>query len=970
MLEQFRNITKSLDGDFRFDEIHLTIYSTDASVYRERPLAVAFPKHATDLKKLIGFARENNTSLIPRGAGTSLAGQVVGSGIVVDVSKYMAEIISLDVNKKQVTIQPGVVLDELNLYLKPHGLFFGPETSTSNRCTLGGMVGNNACGSHSLIYGSTRDKISSLKAFLSDGTEVVFKELTREEFAKKCVLQNLEGDIYRKLNALLINPDLQAEIEQEFPDKSIHRRNTGYAIDILVDTDIFSNNGIPFNLAKLIAGSEGTLVFITEITLKLDPLPPKFKTLVAIHLDSLEASFKANLTALKYKPTAVELIDKKIIELAQKNKGLDDYRFFLNGTPESVLIVEFWSDSETENLSVAKAMESDMRAAGYGYHFPKISGSDISKVWHLRKAGLGILSNMPGDARPVALVEDTAVNPEKLPEYMHDFQDLLKNFNLDCVFYSHIGSGELHLRPILNLKLEADVHTFREFGRETAKLVKKYRGSLSGEHGDGRLRGEFIPLMYGDHIYQIFKEIKHTFDPKRLFNPGKITDTPAMNFSLRYVPGIETPEYETHFDFSETQGLIRAAEKCNGAADCRKNVVMGGTLCPSYMATRDERNSTRARANMLREVLTHDPEPFSNSDLYDILSLCLSCKACKTECPSNVDVAKLKAEFLQHYYDIHGVPKRVRRIVNISKYYKLMALAPGLSNLISRTTLFKIAMKKFGFSPARSFPEITNPLTRTIKRTNLEQKNPIIGNFVFFFADEFTTHTENMIGIYTYLLLTKLGYKMLIPKHAESGRAYLSKGLVKEAKLLAEQNINLLSHHVSENHPLIGIEPSAILTFRDEYPELVSDDLKPAAKQLAKNALMVEEFLMREMEAGRIKKESFTKVAKNIKLHGHCQQKAIASTKASKYILSFPENYSVTEIPSGCCGMAGSFGFEEEHYELSQKIGELVLFPTIRATDKETLIAAPGTSCRHQIKDGTKRTALHPVEILYRALAK
>jgi len=515
MQDKLIRLAAELAGDLKYDNIHLTIYSTDASVYRERPLAVAFPKNSDDIKTLIRFAKTHKTSLIPRGAGTSLAGQVVGSGIVVDVSKYRTKIVSLDIENKQVTVRPGVVLDELNLYLKPHGLCFGPETSTSNRCTLGGMVGNNACGSHSLVYGSTRDKLVSLRAILSDGSEGEFKDLTKEEFAKKCVLQSLEGDIYRHINARLLDENLRAEIESEFPDKSIHRRNTGYAIDILANTNVFSNSDSPFNFAKLIAGSEGTLAFITEITLSLDILPPEHQAAVAVHLDSLEASFKANLIALKYNPVAVELIDRKIIELAQQNKGLDDYRFFLNGTPESVLIVEFWANSEIELKNLAKDMESDMRRAGFGYHFPMVFGKDISKVWHLRKAGLGILSNMPGDARPVALVEDSAVSPEKLPEYMREFQELLAMYKLDCVFYSHIGSGELHF-DLLNLKNEADVHTFREFGRETAKLVKKWR--LAQRRTWGR--------AFARRIYSAYVRRKHLSN----FQRNKTHLRPIQNF--------------------------------------------------------------------------------------------------------------------------------------------------------------------------------------------------------------------------------------------------------------------------------------------------------------------------------------------------------------------------------------------------------------------------------------------------------
>ncbi len=974
MFLQLSELKKMFSGDIFTDKIHRTIYSTDASAYKEEPIAVAFPKSDNDIKELIKFASENKTSLIPRGAGTSLAGQVTGKGIVVDVSKHFNKIIAVDTDKKTVTVQPGVVLSELNVYLSKLGLFFGPETSTANRCTMGGMSGNNACGLHSLIYGSTRDHTASIKALLTDGSEVVFNDLTKEEFEAKCKLNNFEGELYRHIYKVLSDTETQNIILKEYPDKEVKRRNTGYALDMLLKNDIFNiNSEEKFNFCKLLSGSEGTLVFITEITLKLLPLPPKNKAIITVEFEKLEHSFYANLIALKYKPGAVELTDKTILDLTKDNPGFKQNRFFIEGDPEAILIIEFARETFEEIEEIARLMEAEMRQAGLGYSFKTITGKNITKVWDLRKAGLGILSNMPGDGAPVSLVEDTAINVEKLPEYIKDFQKILAKYRLNCVYHAHIGTGELHLRPILNLKSKADVEIFRNVAHETALLVKSYGGSLSGEHGDGRLRGEFIPLMYGNRIYNIFKDIKSVWDPTGIFNPGKITDTPPMNEYLRYIPGNATKEYSTTFDFSKTLGYLRAAEKCNGSGDCRKSEISGGTLCPSYMASRNEKNTTRARANMLREVLTNSDRPFEDENLYEVLDLCLSCKACKSECPSNVDVAKLKAEFLQHRYDIKGIPMRSRLVAEISKINGILSLAPALSNFFLNNKFFsKLIMNTVGFNSKRKMPAIS---TKTLlKHDKSRRRITSAQKTVYLFADEFTNYNEADIGITTILLLEKLGYNVIIPKHTVSGRTYISKGLIRKAKVIAKKNIDLLKNIISEDKPLIGIEPSAILTFRDEYIEFFNAETEKIyhteAKNLSKNVYTLDEFLAKEMKSGYIKKESFKTDTRKIKLHGHCQQKSIASTEALKYILSFPENYSVEEIPSGCCGMAGSFGYEKEHYELSMKIGELVLFPAVRNAEPETIIAASGTSCRCQIADGTGVKALHPAETLFRDLRR
>ena len=967
-----KHLQPQFKGDIFTDETMRLLYATDASAYREIPLAVVRPKDKEDIRLLIQFANEYKTSLIPRTAGTSLAGQVVGNGIIVDVSKYMCRILEINEAEHWVRVEPGVVLDELNKIVAKKGLFFGPETSTSNRCMIGGMVGNNSCGAHSLIYGSTREHTIAIKGFLSDGSEVDFKPLNKIEFEEKLIGNTLENKIYQQINEVLNNKENQAEIIAQYPDKSLERRNTGYAIDLLMDMQPFSEAGAAFNFSKLLAGSEGTLAFSTEITLNLVPLPPKDVALVCIHCNSLKDALKGNIIALKHHPVAIELMDDIIMDCTKDNIEQRKNRFFIEGNPKAMLIVEFAMESKEAILKAAENLEKDMRAAGYGYHFPIVFGDDVKKVWNLRKAGLGVLSNIPGDAKPVPVIEDTAVNPQFLPEYIDEFQAILDKYKLNCVYYAHIATGELHLRPVLNLKDPKDVELFHTVALETAQLVKKYKGSLSGEHGDGRLRGEFIPLMIGEKNYKIIQQIKETWDPQHIFNPGKIVDTPPMNTFLRFESVKKEREIETIFDFSKDEGILRAAEKCNGSGDCRKSEIIGGTMCPSFMATRDENATTRSRANILREFLTRSDKenPFDHKEIYEVFDLCLSCKACKSECPSSVDVAKLKAEFLQHYYDANGIPLRTRAIAYISRINALGSIATPVTNFfMSNVFTSGIAKAVLGFSTKRSIP-----LLSKITLRKWAANNKLTGNYpngkVYLFADEFTNFNESNIGIKAIRLLAKLGYEVVIPKHLESGRTYLSKGLVRTAKKIAIQNTIYLKDIISETMPLIGIEPSAILSFRDEYPELVGKDLLQDALKLACNTLMFDEFFMREVEKGKIAKESFCKVAKQIKLHGHCQQKSIASTLPTKKMLAFPENYTVDEIPSGCCGMAGSFGYEKEHYDISMKVGELVLFPAIRETKKDVILAALGTSCRCQIKDGTGREALHPVEIMFDALEK
>jgi len=969
---KFISLQNKMEGELHRDTTTRLLYATDASAYKVLPLAVAYPKTENDLQHLIRFASDEKLSLIPRAAGTSLAGQVVGDGIVVDVSRYFTKILELNKEEKWVRVQPGVILDELNLYLKDFGLFFGPETSTSSRCMLGGMLGNNSCGSHSIIYGSTRDHTLEVNCILSDGNKAVFKSLTKEKFELKCAQNNgLESQLYQQIKNILSSSENRESIRNEFPDPKIGRRNTGYAIDVLANSSLFTKSGEAFNFSKLLAGSEGTLAFTTEIKLNLVPVPPKEKALVCAHFKSLEEAISGNLIALQYKPGAVELMDNQILKLTEDNRTQARNRFFLEGNPGALLIIEFARETKAEIEDIANKMEAEFRKNKLGYHFPLLSGSEnIARVWDLRKSALGVLSNMKGDAKPVSLIEDTSVNPEVLYEYIAEFKELMRKHEIECVFHAHIGSGEIHLRPILNLKDSGDQKKFHQIGQDSARLVKKYKGSLSGEHGDGRLRGEFIPIMIGKKNYQLLREIKQCWDPNNIFNPGKIVDTPKMNTHLRYLPDQQTREIQTYFDFSDDMGILRATERCNGSGDCRNTQLTGKTMCPSYQAGLDEKLTTRARANLFREFLTNSDKtnPFDHKELYDILDLCLSCKACKSECPSNVDMAKLKAEFLQQYYDKNPIPVRSKLIANITRINNLGSHSPSFFNYMNQHPFVgKMIKRNLGFAEDRSIPKLHKTTLRKWFTVN-DKKEKTSNKKVYLFADEFTNYNDTPIGIKAVQLLWELGYQVIIPDHKESGRTYLSKGMVKKAKFLAIKNVNLLKNLISKETPLVGIEPSAILTFRDEYPELVSSGLLTDAKNLAANTFMIEEFLYREMKSGNIKKEQFRFEKKEIKFHTHCYQKALASSLPIQEILSFPENYHASEIQSGCCGMAGSFGYEKEHYDLSKKIGELVLLPEVRNTPRSVLIAASGTSCRHQIKDETKREALHPVEILYEAL--
>jgi FAD/FMN-containing dehydrogenase/Fe-S oxidoreductase len=950
-----------LEGTLLYDDLHKTLYSTDASVYRIRPNAVALPKTVEDISKLIKFAAQHHISITPRTAGTSLAGQAVGEGLVVDVSKNFTKIISFDAQKKTVTVQPGVIRDELNLFLKPHGVFFAPITSTSNRAMIGGMVGNNSSGTTSIRYGVTRDKIVEVKAVLSDGSQVSFSELTSGEFIEKTKGDTLENKIYKSLYEELSLKAIQQEIIKEFPKPEIHRRNTGYAVDILLRSELFGGTEPTINVGKLLCGSEGTLAFTTEITLKVDDMPPVHNIMVVAHYHTIQESLESVVVAMKHHLYTCEMIDDTILDCTKTNREHIKNRFFLVGEPKAIMLFEVASDTLEDAENQANALIADLEKHNFGYALVKIYGPDIDKANELRKAGLGLLGSIVGDNKAADSIEDTAVELSDLPAYIKEFSAMMLRHGQEAIYYAHAGAGELHLRPVLNLKKTSDLKLFRTIATDVAHLVKKYRGSLSGEHGDGIVRGEFIPFMIGQANYELLKRIKLAFDPNSVFNIGKIVNALKMDENHRVVSGRVEPDIQTFQDFSDSLGILRAAEKCNGSGDCRKLPSAGGAMCPSYRATKNEKETTRARANALREYLTYSEKEnkFDQKELYEVFELCVSCKACASECPSNVDVATLKAEFLYQYQKANGFSTRNKIFAHNAKLNKMGSLFPSITNFISNQSLVK---KSMGIAPERQVPLLAK---RTFKKWHKNYKAEQ-GNFpngqVYLFNDEFTNYYDVNIGIDAFELLTKLGYQVLVVDHQESARTYLSKGFLEEAKKIANINVNIFKDLISAKAPLIGIEPSAILTFRDEYLRLADD--KESAQRVAQSAFTIEEFFKKEIIEGKIKPGSFSEEKKEIKIHGHCHQKSLSSVEATFAMLNLPTNNTVTIYNSGCCGMAGSFGYEKEHYKVSMQMGEDTLFPKVRATGQNVKIAAAGTSCRHQIFDGTSREAQHPVSIL------
>ena len=964
--EKWSPIREELDGELRDDRLHRMLYSQDASVYQEQPQGVAFPRNRDDVQALVETANALGVGLIPRAGGTSLAGQCVGDGIVVDTGRHMNEI--LEVNKEEgwVRVEPGVILDDLNRYLEPYDLYFGPDTSTSNRCMIGGMIGNNSCGSHSILFGNTRSHLLEVGVVFSDGEYAEVGDWDRSELEAR-----MEGDgrLAEGLRALEHIGEEHAElIEERYPRRDVLRRNTGYALDEVVRRAPHGDEG-PFALQKLLCGSEGTLGLVTEAKLNLVERPKK-RLVVCVHFHTLEEALKATVRAVKHDPAAVELMDRRVLEATKNNIEQSRNRFWVEGDPGAVLVVEFYRQSDEELEAAVDGLVEELKADNAGYAYPVVRPPKDKRVWDLRKAGLGLLMGIEGDVKPVTVVEDTAVAVDVLPDYVRDFSKIMDAYDTACVYYAHASVGELHLRPELNLKDPEDVERFKGIAEDVADLVKRYQGSLSGEHGDGRVRSPLLERFYGPEVMELHRDVKTAFDPEGIFNPGNIVDPRPIDEDFRFETGRETPEVETYFHWNKEQGLVRATELCNGAGVCRKRADSGGTMCPSYMATLDEKDSTRGRANVFRTLLTDGPpeEAFESDELGEALDLCLSCKGCKSECPASVDMAKMKAEYLQQRYDREGTPMAARFFAYFGTMARLGSIAPRLANWMLSLGLVKWVLEAwFGVSRQRELPEMAaSTFDAEFKQYRREHGAPDDdAEVLWLYVDPFTDFTEPEVGIDAVRVLEALGYRVERFGMRDDGRTYLSKGLVKKGRRVLERGLEKVGDEL-ENHrgrPVIGLEPSALLTFRDEMTDLVGSSHREAAKRLEERSFLLEEFLAQRLDADELDTSVFGGDATTAVLHGHCHQKAMVGTEPTKAVLE-AAGFDVETLQTGCCGMAGSFGYEADHYEISMDIGELVLFPALRDLDDGDVVVAPGTSCRDQIADGVDEQARHPASIL------
>ncbi len=962
-----------LEGDVRFDQVTRILYSTDASVYQIMPIGVVIPRHAGDVVAAVTLAARHGIPLLPRGSGTSLGGQTVGEALVLDFSMYMNRVLEVDPDAARVRVQPGVILDELNSELRPLGLQFAPDVATSNRASVGGMMGNNSSGAHSVLYGKTVDHVLSQHVVLADGSEARFHELDVTEWERRATGQGLEARIYSEVGRLV--EEHREEIDRRFP--RIMRRVGGYNLDEFVRRDSHS-------LAKLTVGSEGTLAVVTEATLNLVPTPAATGLLVA-HFNDLIEALEATPECLAFAPAAVELTDRTILQLSRGNAALAHSATFLQGDPEAILVVEFYGKdaASVKEQVCALAARLEQRRLGYAWA-PVLPPAEQKAVWNLRKAGLGLLMGMKGDAKPVGFVEDTAVAPEHLADYIRRFRALLQEHGCVASYYAHASVGCLHVRPVLNLKQSEDVRRMRAIAEGVADLVLEYGGAMSAEHGDGLVRSEFQERMFGPRLYGAFQELKRAFDPHWLMNPGKIVHAPPMDANLRYGAGYRPPlplgegkgegfPLNTHFSFARDGGFAGAVELCSGVGACRKK--SDGTMCPSYRATLEEKHSTRGRANLLRAALSGrlPAEELAGDAIHDALDLCLECKACKTECPSNVDMAKLKYEFLAHYHARHGTPLRARLFANAARAGRFGTRFAALANPLLRSAPARWALDRFaGIDRRRALPPFAREtFTAWFRRRTPRSPLPLgagpgegspLGS-VLLLADTFTDYHEPDNGIAAVRVLEALGYRVEVPALRCCGRPMISKGLLAEAKANGSNNLALLAPRVRQGIPLLGLEPSCIATYRDDLGDLVGGD---DADAVAKHSFLVEQFIVDRH--GTQSDLPFQELRADALLHGHCHQKALFGTAGTLAALRLVPGLTVEEIPSGCCGMAGSFGYEKEHYDLSLKIGELSLFPRVRAASPETVLLAPGTSCRHQLADATSRHAVHPIIVLERAL--
>ena len=956
--EMVADLNKLVSGEVRFDKMSRVLYSTDASIYEIEPVGVVIPRSAEDVIAVVETANKYGVSVLPRGGGTSLGGQTVGHSIVMDFSKYMRHIVEVNEEERWVRTQPGIVLDVLNHQLRDRNLLFAPDPSTSNRGNVGGALGNNSCGAHSIMWGKTVDNVRELDVVLSDGTPTRFGGLDGAQLEARMRREGLEGDIYRGLfNIGEANRD---EIIARYP--KIQRRVSGYNLDEFV-------SGMGFDMARFVVGSEGTLVSITEAKLNLVP-KPTFTALGVLHCADLLESMEATVVALDFQPAAVELIGSMIIRQAKSNLAYSRITDFIDGDPEALLAIEVVGESQDEVISKLVNLGAIFSSRNLGYTFLRMfRPEDQNKVWDVRKAGLGLMMNVPGDAKPLPFVEDTAVAPEYLPDFVRRFDEIVTSHGTEAGYYGHASVGCLHIRPLINLKRQEDVDRMVAIAEEIGDLVMEYGGSMSGEHGDGLVRSWFNRKMFGDQLYDAFRDVKRTFDPNGVMNPGKIVDAQPMTENLRIGPQYSPLPLDTGFAFGSEGSFAHGIEMCNGQGACRK--TLGGTMCPSYMATREEEHSTRGRANALRAALSGalPADSLTDKRLYDTLDLCLECKGCAAECPSNVDMAKLKYEFLNQYHKANGLPLRNQFFGNIATLSKFGSFFAPFSNWANKLPAARrILESHVGIDRRRELPPFASQtFAQWFKARGGSPDSANRLGQVVLFPDTFTNYNHPELGRAAVTVMESLGYQVLLPKARCCGRPMMSKGMLSKAKENARYNLDAIYDYVKSGAKLVGLEPSCILTFADEYEDLVPQ-LSDKAALIAENTMLVEQFVAYALERGAKLDLDGSRLPNKILFHGHCHQKARVGTAPALSVLRSIEGCETVEINSGCCGMAGSFGYETEHYDISMRIGEMSLFPTIRNQEGDFVVVAEGVSCRQQIERGVNKRARHLVEVLADAI--
>jgi FAD/FMN-containing dehydrogenase/Fe-S oxidoreductase len=954
--ELAQEIGRRVSGEVRFDPYSRVLYSTDASIYQMEPVGVVIPRNVDDVLAVMEIARDHQIPVLPRAGGTSLAGQCVNHAIVIDFSKYMNQLIEVNREEHWARVQPGIVLDQLNRLLAPYDLQYAPDPTTASRACVGGGIGNNTCGSHSVIYGKTLDHVKELDVVLSDATRAHFHQLNAHELESKLSGTGLESDIYR--GVLRIAREHLPEIEARYP--KIMRRVSGYNLDN------FMNEG-PVNLARMAVGSEGTLCVTTEARVNLVPRPT-MTALSVLHFADIFQASEATREVLRHPVSAVEIMDKMMLDRCRESLGFAQNLSFTEGDPGALLLVEFYGESAGELAARMDALKSDMSRKRLGYACVNLTDrASQNNVWNIRRAGLGLLMSIHGDAKPLPYVEDTAVDPEKLGPFVRRFDEIVRNHNTEAGYYGHASVGCLHIRPLVSLKDQDGIDRMVSIADEISDLVKEFGGSLSGEHGDGIVRGVWAEKMFGPEIVDAFRQLKKTFDPHGIMNPNKIIDCPPMTENLRYGTGYGAARLTTTLDFSLDTDYAGAVEMCNGMGACRK--LEGGTMCPSYMATRDEEHSTRGRANLLRAALSGNlPEgSMTGKRLYEALDLCLECKACKSECPSGVDMAKLKYEFLDNYYRVNKMPLRTRVFAGINQINQWGSRLAPFSNWGAASPVGKwISSSLLGVHPRRRLPAFARQSFRQWFNSRRPAGPGSNGRgTVALFNDTFMDYNYPQVGIATVELLETAGFRVELTNTGCCGRPMISKGLLAQAAAAAQANVAALYRYAERGIPIIGCEPSCLLTFRDEYPEMVRDE---RTRAVAAHSYLIDEFLARLQDRGELDLK-FGPLVKQVLFHGHCHQKSLAGTDSSLKALRLPANYRVELINAGCCGMAGSFGFEKEHYEVSMKIGGQALFPAVNSRGTDWEVAVMGVSCRQQVEDGTGRRARHLVEVLRDALS-